>query len=1012
MNENQFIRNFSAFQRGDVDIFLGAGASLSSGIATGGALVWYFKRKIYCSENNISEDRFKDLNSENNQKILQEYFDAKTGYPEQGSSEEYSFYFEKCYSSSHARKDFIDTLVARRMPSLGYLCLALLLVDSKVDNIWTTNFDELVEIAIRQIDLAFPINVISSVNAQALSQINKSYSSIYKLHGDYRYDKLKNTSSELQKLEKEIEDQFNYRLQNKGLLVIGYSGSDDSIMEFFERHISDSNFLNKGLYWTTMKGHCVSDRVLNLIDTLNKTGRQSAIIEIESFDSMLHNIYMLLGYRNEIIDKQVSLLSNSQKLQFNLPQLNYFIKLNAYESMFLPNCNIFDTDIKDWTTLKAIRGELIAALYNGKIFSFASEDQLKERFDTHIKSEIINDSFPSNILQKNDSIYTGMLYELIAKVLIEKGLVKYRKTKFYEPSSAKKEENLVFYEAIDIGMEYIGGKYYLNICPTYHVTFVDGSELNRFEYQKKINIKSNIYNDKYADSLFKWQRKLVNNNKLIFEYEEGILEFCVPAVSCGGTNNDPQWIKKQAFYTNEPVMVFSNENRQLCSINQLKGLLAYGPIDFSYAKKDAPRRPIRLAIISPDKDLDAVLNHLNALNEKHVRSREEKDKFLQNYEGFATIYKRHLQIPTKSSTNVRVYNRNQVFSYSAKEFVDFIKNQVDEFALNRSDFDVLVIYIPQIYKKFRTAPSISADFDLHDAIKLYATDKGVPIQFIEERSVQSSNGCKVLWGLSTALYAKAHMGVLWHPQAIVANTAYIGISYAISKEKGICIGCSQLFDSTGTGMRMLLRKVESPKYADKRNPYMNKEEARSMMCALREEYYRCNPTAKLDRIVIHKTTPFMKDEIVGFVQAFEGIEDIELIQVQEFNHWKGVKYVGNLQDGIDSFPMERGTIIPLGDTSFLLWTHGCLQHRDLGYGKYYKNGRGTPTPLVVKRYYGKSAGHTISNEILMLTKMNWNSGDSLYKVLPVTLDFAKVLSRMSKQNEAMYNKAYDFRYFM
>ncbi len=32
--------------------------------------------------------------------------------------------------------------------------------------------------------------------------------------------------------------------------------------------------------------------------------------------------------------------------------------------------------------------------------------------------------------------------------------------------------------------------------------------------------------------------------------------------------------------------------------------------------------------------------------------------------------------------------------------------------------------------------------------------------------------------------------------------------------------------------------------------------------------------------------------------------------------------------------------------------------------------------------------------------------------LPVTLDFAKVLSRMSKQNEAIYNKAYDFRYFM
>ena len=112
------------------------------------------------------------------------------------------------------------------------------------------------------------------------------------------------------------------------------------------------------------------------------------------------------------------------------------------------------------------------------------------------------------------------------------------------------------------------------------------------------------------------------------------------------------------------------------------------------------------------------------------------------------------------------------------------------------------------------------------------------------------------------------------------------------------------------------------------------------------------------------------------------------------------------------FPIDRGTVMPISNNSFLLWTHGCLQHSELGAGRYYKNKRGTPTPLVIKRFYGDSSGELLVNEILMLTKMNWNSGDSLYKVLPVTLDFAKVLSRMSKQNEAIYNKAYDFRYFM
>jgi argonaute-like protein implicated in RNA metabolism and viral defense len=66
----------------------------------------------------------------------------------------------------------------------------------------------------------------------------------------------------------------------------------------------------------------------------------------------------------------------------------------------------------------------------------------------------------------------------------------------------------------------------------------------------------------------------------------------------------------------------------------------------------------------------------------------------------------------------------------------------------------------------------------------------------------------------------------------------------------------------------------------------------------------------------------------------------------------------------------------------------------------------------VTRFYGKATGDIIAKEILMLSKMNWNSGSSLYKHLPVTLDFAKVLSRMSKQNEALYDNSYDFRYFM
>lgn len=1011
MDEKQFIRNFKAFYDGAIDVFLGSGASFSSGIATGGVLVWYFKREIYCTENGISQEKFKDLNSETNKRILQEYFDAQEGYPKQGSSEEYSFYFEKCFSSREARKNFMESQVVRKTPSIGYLSLASLVVDSKVDNVWTTNFDELMEIAIHQIDETYPFNVCSSANQCAFSNLNRNFSCVFKLHGDYRYDKLQNTSEELRELEDKIRQEFISKLSGKGLLVIGYSGSDESIMGTLERHLEDSQFLSKGLFWTTLKGCQVSDRVIALVDKLNEQGKASSIIEIEGFDSFMLNIYDALGNKIDIIDKQKLLMEQRKKLTFNLNKGKDFIKLNAFIANNHPLCNVFETDIKDWATLKQYRGELIASLFNGRVYSFASVDQLEEKFKGHIKSEIILQEVDLRILYKNDSVYTGMLYDLIGRVLEQKGLAKYKETKYYDLSSGKKDASFIYYDAIDICLEFISGKYYLNICPTIHITNLNGVVPERFTYQKQINYKSNVYNKQYDEKLRAWQKRLLTNKELSFKYNGFSIKFNVPAVSCGGIKRESHWDKFDAFNIDEPFMVFSNDDRSRRSINQLKGLLKYGPIDQSFLRSVSNRPPIKLGIIVPDKAVDTLLMHLNLLSSKVQNN--SKDKFLPNYEGFSEIYKRTLMVPTKSDSDFCVqYNQDDVYKLTAKDFVNFLKREIDKFALNRADFDILIIYIPNAFKKFRTAESISLDFDLHDALKLYATDKKITLQFIEEKSVRASDKCKVLWGLSTALYAKASMGILWHPQAINDSTAYIGISYAVSKEKGICIGCSQLFDSTGTGMRMLLRKLDAPHFAGKHNPYMGQEEARSMMSALREEYYRCNPTAKLDRIVIHKTTPFMRDEILGFVQAFEGIADIELIQIQEFNHWKGIKYGLDYDTGAEGYPLNRGTIIPISDDSFLLWTHGCLINPELGVGHYYKNGRGTPTPLVVKRYYGNSSGDTLSKEILMLTKMNWNSGDSLYKVLPVTLDFAKVLSRMSKQNEAIYNKAYDFRYFM
>mgnify|MGYP003303570541 CR=1 FL=1 len=104
LTQEQFIRNFSVMANGEVDFFLGAGASIASGIPTGGDLIWEFKRNIYCSECGIYVEKYKDVALPSTRTMLQEYFDQKGTCPVQHAPEEYSFYFEQCYNDPLARK--------------------------------------------------------------------------------------------------------------------------------------------------------------------------------------------------------------------------------------------------------------------------------------------------------------------------------------------------------------------------------------------------------------------------------------------------------------------------------------------------------------------------------------------------------------------------------------------------------------------------------------------------------------------------------------------------------------------------------------------------------------------------------------------------------------------------------------------------------------------------------------------------------------------------------------------
>ena len=784
-------------------------------------------------------------------------------------------------------------------------------------------------------------------------------------------------------------------------------------MSFLENCVDDPSLLSKGLLWAIRKGSQVNQRVIKLLERAKANGKTADVVEIDGFDQLMFSAYQMQNYHNEVIDGQGRMLREMSDVRFSGRPVDSFVKLNAYRAEGCPLCNVFETDITRWKELRAIIGSsnIIAGLFSKHIYAFSSAETLRTVFGAHILSPINKEEAPERDIRRNDSVYIGLVYRLIKQAFLSKGMISFAKNKVYNPSSCRSDKGYQVFDALETAVSFIDGNLYLNLLPTVHVRSSKGERLDKESYQSQVNrVVSTIYNQQYNEKLHFWESLCLTSGKMFFENDGFSISFVVPAVSLGGNNRRAKWLSMPSCKYEEPLMCFSDTDKSKQTVNQLKGLCQYGPIDCSYMRSGATRPSVRLAVLSPDRDMDKILAHLNRLN-THVQN-SGRDNFLPHYEGFERVYRRSLSVPTKEQRDICIsYNVNTILKKTPAEFLAFMKRGIDYYSLHAADFDILVIFIPKDFAPFRTASVISPDFNLHDALKLYATEKGIKLQLIEEKSVNSYDPCKVMWGLSTSLYAKA-TGVLWHPEAIKNDTAYIGISYAFSEEKRICIGCSQLFDSTGTGIRMVLRKINNPILLGRSNPYMREDDARSMMTELREQYYHSAPVNTLRRVVIHKTTPFIREEITGIMQAFSGIE-VELVQIQDYCSWREIRFGADPGKTAYGFPVKRGMAVKLDRDSFLLWTHGCVIHPELsGPHNYYKSSRGIPAPLLVRRFAGNASGDTLAKEILMLTKMNWNSGDSLYKTLPVTLDFAKVLARMSKQEEAIFDKAYDFRFFM
>ena len=288
---------------------LGSGASVESGIPTGGTLEYRWMACMLGDQDDLdgtrkySESETKELRQlaghlwQGNKLVhtIEEMEKAYREAKEKGRktlSSEYYFdlYTLRFYPQYQNGYAYMERLMEQAHPSFGYHALARLLSDGPkgCNLIITTNFDSLVEKALAIYTDTLPL----VINHEALSNYIKANTRrpiVAKVHRGLFFDPL-NSPEETAQLKGGWKKILNQVFWSYTPVVIGYGGGDHSLMDYLETNVE----LPHGIYWA-YRGELPGKRIQKLV-----TDKNGYLVETAGFDSLM----LFLG--NEFYPEQTT----------------------------------------------------------------------------------------------------------------------------------------------------------------------------------------------------------------------------------------------------------------------------------------------------------------------------------------------------------------------------------------------------------------------------------------------------------------------------------------------------------------------------------------------------------------------------------------------------------------------------------------------------------------------------------------------------------------------------------
>ncbi|MDV6031664.1 MAG: hypothetical protein F9B45_16540 [Phycisphaera sp. RhM] len=389
-------------------------------------------------------------------------------------------------------------------------------------------------------------------------------------------------------------------------------------------------------------------------------------------------------------------------------------------------------------------------------------------------------------------------------------------------------------------------------------------------------------------------------------------------------------------------------------------------------------------------------------------------EYAVDFEGFSSIFGCKLIVPNESDPNWITLPEIQAGKSELEGCQEWTQNLSEALTttstLGRS---VALILTPDRWRRYRTVETDDHVYDVHDDVKAFAVRKGIATQFLDQDTLSPYDLSRIWWWFSLAIYTKA-MRTPWVLKSQDPDSAFVGLGYSVDRksdrDKKIVLGCSHIYNAQGQGLQFRLRNIQDPHIRRDRNPYLNFNESRQMGEMIRQLFWESHYRLP-ERVVIHKLFPFSNDEIKGIKAGLSGVKMLDLLEI---NHEHSLRFLhSQFQAGkfkIDGYPVRRGTTLKLSNDELLLWIHGATSALN-DRKTYFQGKRRIPSPVVVRRYAGTSDVATIVNELLGLSKMDWNSGE-LYSKLPATVQSSKTIARIGSRLAAVGHTSFDYRLFM